>query len=150
MFLRSRAFIVFSFFVLSMALYSGCKKDDSNPAAAPVTPANPIVGKWVLSSVSVKNTDGTTSSYKPQDLGLSITMEFRNDNTATITTIDSTGTTTESGTYTYNNGVLNLTNTNGEKTTVDIAMSGNKFTTEQTLADDQGNPFKATLEFTKQ
>lgn len=147
---RYRAAFVFSFIVLlTLFFYSGCKKDDNNPAS-PITSTNPIVGKWLLSNVTVTNPDGSKTAYTPQQLGLSIMMEFRSDNTATITQTDSTGTTTESGTYTYSNGALNLTNTNGEKTTINITLSGNKFTTAQELTDENGNPINALLEFTKQ
>lgn len=150
MFLRYRNAFMFSLFVLlTLVFYSGCKKSDSNPAS-PITSSNPIVGKWLLSNVTVTNANGSKTSFTPQQLGLSITMEFRNDNTATITTIDSTGTTTENGTYTYSTGVINLTNTNGEKTSVNITMTGNKFTTAQTLSDPNGNPIDALLEFIKQ
>lgn len=147
---RYRASFVFSFIVLiTLFFYSGCKKNESNPTS-PITSANPIVGKWLLSSVTVTNQDGSKTTLTPQQLGLSILMEFRNDNTAMITQTDSTGTTTESGTYTYSNGALNLTNTNGEKTTINITLNGNKFTTAQELTDDNGNPINALLEFTKQ
>lgn len=149
MFLRSKAGFMFTLVLMSLVIYSGCKKDNNNPAS-PVASSSPIVGKWLLSNVTVTNQDGSKTSFTPQQLGLSITMEFRNDNTATITQVDSMGTTTESGTYTYSNGVVNLTNTNGEKTTVDITMTGNKFTTKQTLTDSNNNPFDALLEFTKQ
>ncbi|MCU7492092.1 MAG: lipocalin family protein [Ignavibacteria bacterium] len=149
MFLRYKAGFMYILVLMSLVIYSGCKKDNNNPAS-PVTSSSPIVGKWLLSNVMVTNQDGSKTSFTPQQLGLSITMEFRNDNTATITQVDSMGTTTESGTYTYSNGVVNLTNTNGEKTTVDITMTGNKFTTKQTLTDANNNPFDALLEFTKQ
>ncbi|MCU7498797.1 MAG: lipocalin family protein [Ignavibacteria bacterium] len=149
MFLRYKAGFMYILVLMSLVIYSGCKKDNNNPAS-PVTSSSPIVGKWLLSNVTVTNQDGSKTSFTPQQLGLSITMEFRNDNTATITQVDSMGTTTESGTYTYSNGVVNLTNTNGEKTTVDITMTGNKFTTKQTLTDANNNPFDALLEFTKQ
>lgn len=149
MLLRYKAILVFFLVLISMALYSGCKKSDSNPTS-PVTQTSPIVGKWALSGVTVTNQDGSKTTYTPQQLGLSIIMEFRNDNTATITTIDSTGTTTENGTYTYSNGVLNLTDTNGQKQTINVTISGNKVTTQQQLTDANGNPFNAQLEFTKQ
>ncbi|MGE5438610.1 MAG: lipocalin family protein [Bacteroidota bacterium] len=149
MFLRYKAGFMYILVLMSLVIYSGCKKDNNNPAS-PVTSSSPIVGKWLLSNLTVTNQDGSKTSFTPQQLGLSITMEFRNDNTATITQVDSMGTTTESGTYTYSNGVVNLTNTNGEKTTVDITMTGNKFTTKQTLTDANNNPFDALLEFTKQ
>ncbi|HEX2865913.1 MAG TPA: lipocalin family protein [Ignavibacteriales bacterium] len=149
MLLRYKAILVFFLVLISVALYSGCKKSDSNPTS-PVAQASPIVGKWALSGVTVTNQDGSKLTLTPQQMGLSITMEFRNDNTATITTIDSTGTTTENGSYTYSNGVLDLTDTNGQKQTINVTISGNKITTEQQLTDDNGNPFNAQLEFTKQ
>ncbi|MGE5350486.1 MAG: lipocalin family protein [Acidobacteriota bacterium] len=149
MFIRSRSGYLFFLVLMSLVIYSGCKKDSNNPAS-PAVSSSPIVGKWLLSNVTVTNKDGSKTSYTPQQLGLSITMEFRNDLTATITTADSSGTTTESGTYTYSSGVLNLTNTSGEKRTVDITMNGNKFTTKETLTDTNGNPIDALLEFTKQ
>lgn len=149
MFLRSKTGFWLSIIVLiSLIVYSGCKKSDSS--TNPVNPVSQIAGKWVLTKVTVKNPDNSTTSYTPAQAGVFITMEFRNDNTATITTSDSTGTTTESGTYTYSSGQLHLTNTSGEMTTIDIALIGNKFTTTQTLTDDNGNPVAATLEFTKQ
>ena len=150
MFPRSKAyFMFFVVMLLTLSVYSGCKKSDSNPAS-PVAPASPIVGKWGLSSVTVTNSDSSKTTYTPQQMGLSITMQFNSDNTASITTADSSGTTTDTGTYTYSNGVLNLTDTAGAKTTLNITLSGNKFTTAQTLADDKGNPIHALLEFTKQ
>ncbi len=131
--------------IIAGSLLFACSSDDGDSGS------NSIVGTWDLVSLQL---DGNTpeeetveqliSLLAAQDCYL-ITMLFEQDGTATLETslsyLDATAllggslsidcptqSDTESATYTYENGQLTITDSEGMATTIDVALNGDRIT----------------------
>lgn len=96
---------------LSIVLLMGCKKENKNPSPSPSGTASvSIVNLWELQkNLSYTNTNGTitngdTSYAAPNDFW------FRFSSNYTYKEYENT-IVTDSGTYTFSNGILNFINT---------------------------------------
>ncbi len=104
--------------VISVGLVSSCKDDD------PVSSSDNLVGVWVLTKVIV-----TPLEFSPESLGMQATFDLRSDDTFTVTMTDSSGTSTQTGTWSATDSKVVLTS-EGEAAEMPYTLSGNKLTVE--------------------
>ncbi|MGE5496498.1 MAG: lipocalin family protein [Syntrophothermus sp.] len=134
--------------VAFISVFTGCKKDDKNPAA-PVE--NSIIGTWNLSKVTVSPATNVETVFTPAQIGLAINLVFKSDNTSVMTVTDSSWTTVERGTYAYANNSLTLRDSTGEvQGQFPLTFMSNDLFHMQALIDIQGTSSNSTMEFTRQ
>lgn len=131
--------------IIAGSLMFACSSDDGDSGS------NSIVGTWDLISLQI---DGSTPEEEAVEQLISLlavqdcyllTMLFEQDGTATLESslsyLDATAllggslsvdcpteSDTESATYTYENGQLTVTDSEGFATTIDVVLSGDRIT----------------------
>lgn len=144
-FSRLRKFVLL--FLLLVAAFAGCKKDDSNPTE---NTNSTFVGTWKLTKLST-TVSGTPIDMTPEMAGTQMTIVANQDNSFTMTTTDGTGTKTNTGTWTTTSTQLTLKFSDGTSSTYDYTLSGTtlKIKKYPYTHETFGN-LLLTLDFTKQ
>ncbi|MDP3583090.1 MAG: lipocalin family protein [Ignavibacteria bacterium] len=110
-------------FLLLVIAAVGCKKDD-NPTESS---NSPFVGTWKLTKLSAMI--GTTPiEMTPEQAGTQMTIIAKDDNSFSMTTVDGTGSKTNTGTWTKTDTQLTLKYSDGTSATFDYTLSGSTFT----------------------
>ncbi|MCB0731703.1 MAG: lipocalin family protein [Ignavibacteriae bacterium] len=131
--------------VLFLAIIIFACSDDKKSSTEPeLVVDQDLVGTWVLTQI----TSPVTAS--PETLGLSLTAVFNDDGTVEFTTIDSDGTTVDTGTWGTSNGTLTLEIEGESPASSAYSVTGDKATISGFPVEFQGNVVMAGLEFTKQ
>lgn len=108
--------------IVFMSFFTSCKKDSSNPVAT----ENDIVGTWVLTNISGITSQGSITIL-PSLVGISMTMVFKSDKTATLTMVQEGQTTNSSYNWSTLNGYISFTPTSGGVPMVlPYTINGNK------------------------
>ena len=89
-----------------------------------------IVGSWELTKLIVTSSEGsmTLNLSELQLSGFSVTLNLTNDYTYTWTQTDAGETTVETGTWSVSGKSLTTVSSDGETTTFQFTLSGNKLT----------------------
>jgi hypothetical protein len=116
-----RCFEMMLLFCFVLILATGCKKDDSNPTESNSTA---FVGTWKLTLISTTYS-GQPITMSPSDAGIQMTIVNKSDATFTMTTTDSNGATTYTGTYIKTDTNLTLKYSDNTSSTFAYTLSGN-------------------------
>ena len=132
-------------FVLIIA--AGCAKDEDSPTEN--TTAT-FVGTWKLTTITA-TINGQQISLTPEMAGTQMTIVSKTDNTFSMTTVTSSGTTTNTGNWSISGQNLTLKYSDGTSATFAYTLSGKTFSIKDYAYTDPtlGN-LKVSLDFTKQ
>jgi hypothetical protein len=130
--------------IISFALLSGCKKDE-NPTSSV---GDELVGTWVLTKIILTSLGNTELS--PQQVGYSATIIMKSDRTFTANYVNSSGPSSDAGTWSVANGRLTLKSNTGGVQEMPYGLVGNKLTTDTTMDVPPLGVIPTRLEFTKQ
>ncbi len=89
-------------------LLTSCNKDNSNP----VITDSGLIGTWLLTNISGTTTQGSIT-ISPGLVGISMTLVFNSDNTASLVSVQQGQTTTQRFTWITLNGAIIFTPING-------------------------------------
>jgi hypothetical protein len=124
----------------------GCKKDDNPVEDNTAT----FVGTWKLTNLTA-TISGVPVSMTPTQAGYQMTIVSKSDNTFTMTTITSAGTTTNTGTWSISGTNLTLKYSDGTSSVFAFTLSGTTLTIKDYAYTHEtfGN-IKVNLDFAKQ
>lgn len=118
--------------------------DDDNPSEGP-TLDEQLVGNWTLIKITIPLAN---MELTPEEAGIMMTGVASADGKMELTTIDSSGTLVESGTWSTSSGKLTLV-FEDETVTMDYSVSGNIITVNTPLEIEEGMELPAILDFRK-
>ncbi len=118
--------------------------DDDNPTEGP-TQDERLVGNWTLIKITIPLAN---MELTPEEAGMMMTGVASADGKMELTTIDSSGTLVESGTWSTKSGKLTLV-FDDETVTMDYSVSGNIITVNTPLEIEEGVELPAILDFRK-
>lgn len=111
------------FLVMFLLVLTSCKKDSNNPVA---TGDSGLIGTWNLSSISGSTPQGTIT-IPPTTAGISMTMIFNSNNTASMSMVQQGVTTNQDFKWSTTNGNVSLTPTiGGTASILPYTLTGNK------------------------
>ena len=128
---------------------------NNNNSSNPVITNNGLIGTWLLTNISSSTPQGSIT-VTPGLVGISMTLVFKSDNTATLLMVQSGKTTNQSYTWITINGTIVLTSTTGGiPIIIPYTQTGNKINVNSSsiLPSINYNGVTITsimLEFTKQ
>ncbi len=131
--------------VLLVLIAFGCNKTEDNPTGPEATIDNALVGTWQLTKITVPLLDTILTA---QEAGVEITMVFKADGSFEATTIDSTGTEVDKGTWSTSNSTLTLKFDDGTEQKGEYTIQENVASLNWTI-DFEGYTVPAILEFVK-
>ncbi len=132
---------------IMIAVLSGCKKDQNNPAEPTAENDSRLVGSWVLTKITIPLLNDSTLT--PQEAGVQITITFNSNGKFSSVTIDSSGQSTDSGTWsTKDNKHLTLKFDDGTSQDGDYTISGTTASLNWVI-DMEGLQVPAILDFSK-
>lgn len=124
-------------------LFISCS-DDDNPTEGP-TQDERLVGNWTLIKITIPLAN---MELTPEEAGMMMTGVASADGKMELTTIDSSGTLVESGTWSTKSGKLTLV-FDDETVTMDYSVSGNIITVNTPLEIEENVELPAILDFRK-
>lgn len=116
-----------SFIILFLSvsiLFTSCKKDD-DPVSSN---GSELIGVWVLSKIVL--TSMGNIELTPEQVGTSVTFDIKANNTFTATVLDSSGTETQTGTWSVANNKVSMKSTDGETEEMAYTVTGNQLSVE--------------------
>jgi hypothetical protein len=128
---------------------------NNNNSSNPVITNNGLIGTWLLTNISGSTPQGSIT-VTPGLVGISMTLVFKSDNTATLLMVQSGKTTNQSYKWITLNGTIVLTSTTGGiPIIIPYTQTGNKINVNSSsiLPSINYNGVTITslsLEFTKQ
>ncbi len=137
--------------ILLLTVLTSCNKDNSNP----VITDSGLIGTWVLTNISGTTSTGSIT-ISPGLVGISMTMVFNSDNTASLSMVQQGQTTNQSFTWiTLNGNIVFTPTTGGVVIVLPYTKTGNKinvgFSNILSSINYNGiNISSLILEFTKQ
>ena len=96
------------FLIILLFFLTSCNKDNSNP----VITDGGLIGTWVLTNISGTTSQGSVT-ISPGLVGMSMTLVFNSDNTASLLSVQQGQSTTQSFTWITLNGTIVFTPTTG-------------------------------------
>jgi lipocalin-like protein len=136
-----------------MFLSVGCNKDDeNNPTGGNVT-AGGLTGTWSLSEATINPGTDSAQVFNQtllQLAGVSMVLVVNEGGTYSITTADSTGPSTETGTWSVSGNNITITPTGDTGETLPFSLDGNSLTLTVAALEFGEDIFPAILKFTKQ
>jgi len=135
----------FFFLIILTAAIISCSDDDDS-STAPEGNAeidNALVGTWVLTKILAP------IATTPEAAGISLTALFNEDGTLELTTVDSEGTSINTGTWSTSSGTITITIEGEEPGSSAYTVDGNTATIDGFPVSFQGSVIMASLEFTK-
>ncbi len=129
--------------LIFLALY-GCKKEET-PTEPALKIDKALIGTWELTEITVPLLDTMLTA---QEAGVQITMKFRADGSFEATTVDSTGTEVDKGTWSTSENTLTLKFDDGTQEQGEYTINGNTASLNWSI-DFEGYTVQAILEFIK-
>ena len=133
-------------FLVLIVIAAGCKKDD-NPTESTDNPSQ-FAGTWKMTKVTVTYS-GSNIELTPEQAETQMTIVAGSDGSYKMTTVTTSGTTVQTGTWKINGTKMELKYSDGTSQSLDFTLNGNKCTIKTTV-NALGTTLPATLEFTKQ
>ncbi len=133
-------------FLVVIVIAIGCKKDD-NPTESTDNPSQ-FAGTWKMTKVTVTYS-GSNIELTPEQAETQMTIVAGSDGSYQMTTVTTSGTTVQTGTWKINGTKMELKYSDGTSQSLDFTLNGNKCTIKTTV-NALGTTLPATLEFTKQ
>lgn len=140
------------FLMMLLFILTSC---NNNNSSNPVITNNGLIGTWLLTNISGSTPQGSIT-VTPGLVGISMTLVFKSDNTATLLMVQSGKTTNQSYKWITLNGTIVLTSTTGGiPIIIPYTQTGNKINVNSSsiLPSINYNGVTITslsLEFTKQ
>lgn len=136
---------VFQFYLVLLFsfLFIMCSEDE-NPSEGPAQDEK-LVGNWTLIKITLPLMN---MELTPEEAGMMMTAVASADGKMELTTIDSTGTLVEDGTWSTNNGKLTLV-FDEETVVADYSVDGNIISISTPLEIEEGMEVPAILDFRK-
>ncbi len=136
-----------------MFLSAGCNKDDENNPTGGNVIAGGLTGTWSLTEVTIN--PGTDSAQVLNQLalqlaGVSMVLVVNEGGTYSITTTDSTGPSTETGTWSVSGNTITITPTGDTGEAIPYSLDGNTLTLTLGELEFGEDVFPAILKFAKQ
>lgn len=138
-----KAFLILILFVSLSVAITSCK-DEDNPTSSS---GDELFGTWVLTKVIVTSVGNMELS--PEQIGISVTIEMKNDHTFKATAVDSSGTDIQTGTWTAANGKVTLKGTDGTTQEMPYTYKDGLLTIETILAMENFGEVPVKMVFKK-
>ncbi len=130
--------------LISALIFFSCK-DDENPTATESRDSR-LIGNWTLTKIIIPV---LSMELTPEQAEFMITGVVKDDGTFSMTTTDSTGTITETGTWSTEGITLTLNYEDGRSDDLQYSVSENVIKVTSSI-EMQGMQLMADLEFIKQ
>ena len=138
---KTKQFFYLVITLIPLFFFISCS-DDDNPSEGPTLDER-LVGNWTLIKITVPLAN---MELTPEEAGMMMTGVASSDGKMELTTIDSSGTLVESGTWSTKSGTLTLV-FEDETVTMGYSVSSNIITVNTPLEIEEGVELPSILDF---